>query len=158
MHISKYTKLVISLVTPQLAGLIGSVFTMPAISHWYAFLEKPVLVPPNSVFAPVWTTLYLLMGIAVFLVWQAKSKARDLRFAWLIFGLQLVVNVFWSVAFFGMQDPLLGLMVIGSLWILIVVNIFAFAKISRLAAALLLPYLAWVSFASYLNYGIWLLN
>lgn len=158
MFQNKYVRFLTSVTVPQLAGLIGSVFTMSAIPTWYEFLDKPALVPPNSVFGPVWTTLYVLMGIAFFIVWQSKSKAADWRFAAFIFFLQVAVNTFWSIAFFGMRDPFLGLIVIGSLWILIVVNIFAFAKISKWAGILLIPYLAWVSFAAYLNYGIWMLN
>lgn len=158
MKIPTFVKLLIALVVPQLAGLIGTVFTRPAISSWYAFLEKPALNPPNFLFAPVWITLYVMMGVAFFLVWHAKTKAAEFRFATLIFFLQLALNTFWSVAFFGMRDLALGLLVIGCLWIMIVVNIFVFAKISRVAGLLFLPYLAWVTFAAYLNYGLWILN
>ncbi len=155
---NKYVRLLVALGLPQLAGLIGSVFTMKSIPGWYAFLEKPALTPPNYVFAPAWTTLYVLMGVAFFLVWRAKPSRDDFRLATLVFHLQLALNAFWSIAFFGLQDPFLGLLVIGSLWILIWANILLFYRISRPAGLLLVPYLLWVSFASYLNYMIWILN
>jgi benzodiazapine receptor len=155
---NNFAKLIFALALPQLIGVVGSWITLPAIPTWYATLVKPALNPPNFVFGPVWTGLYLLMGVAFYLVWTTKAKASDLRFAIFTFALQLALNLFWSVAFFGLQDPLLSFLVICSLFVAIVVNIFTFAKISKFAGALLLPYLAWVSFAGYLNYAIWMLN
>lgn len=141
----------------QAAGLVGSLFTISAIAGWYSLLERPALSPPNWVFAPVWTTLYVLMGVAAFLVWKSGS-GRRLRRAMLVFGLQLSLNALWSVLFFGLQSPALGLVCIAAMWLSIVWTIVLFGKISRPAAWLLVPYLAWVSFASYLNAAIWLLN
>lgn len=137
----------------ELAGVIGSVFTVSAISGWYATLAKPDLRPPNWVFGPVWTTLYALMGIAAYLVWS-KRHGQALR----IFGVQLVLNATWSIVFFGLQSPGWALVNIVALWLAIVWTIKVFYRISKPAAYLLVPYLLWVSFASYLNYSIWILN
>lgn len=153
-----YKKFVISLVLPQVAGLVGAIFTMPAITAWYAGLAKPALSPPGWVFGPAWTTLYLLMGVALFLVWNKKRKNQDRRDALGIFIFQLTLNALWSVIFFGLHNPLAAFVELCVLWLAIIWTIFAFYKISRPAAALLLPYLLWVSFAGYLNFVIWSLN
>ena len=158
MKIPTAWKLAISIVGSELAGAIGSIFTVPAIPTWYAHLAKPAFSPPNEVFGPVWTTLYLLMGLAAFIVWKEGSDRRDVRIALGIFIGQLVLNVLWSVAFFGSHSPIAGLIVIVLLWLSIIATIFAFYKVSKGAAFLLIPYLAWVSFAAYLNYAIWTLN
>lgn len=158
MKITQPIKLVTALALPQLAGLLGSLFTMSAIDSWYRFLMKPELAPPNYVFGPVWTTLYIMMGISAYLVWREGLANGRVRLALLIFLLQLALNASWSIVFFGLQSPLGGLFVIGALWLSIVLNIFVFARVSQVAAWLLVPYLIWVSFASYLNYSIWLLN
>ncbi len=142
----------------QAAGLIGSLFTTPAIPGWYASLEKPEFSPPNWVFGPVWTTLYLLMGTAAFLVWHRGSPASAVRRALSVFWVQLALNAAWSILFFGLRSPLLGLVGIAALWLAIVVTIARFAPLSRLAAWLLAPYLAWVSFAALLNFEIYRLN
>ncbi|MCE9644074.1 tryptophan-rich sensory protein [Candidatus Parcubacteria bacterium] len=139
----------------QGAGILGSLFTAPSIGTWYATLVRPELSPPNWVFAPVWTTLFLLMGIAAFLVWRQGRKGRV---ALGIFLLQLVLNTLWSILFFGLQSPGAALVDIVFLWLAIVATIIAFARVSTPAAWLLAPYIAWVSFAAYLNYAIWTLN
>jgi tryptophan-rich sensory protein len=142
----------------EAAGIIGSIFTMDSISTWYVSLVKPALNPPSWVFGPVWTLLYALMGIAAFIVWKkAGSERRGNQALW-IFGFQLLLNTTWSIAFFGLQDPGLALANVVLLWASIVWSMICFYKISKTAAWLLLPYLLWVSFASYLNYSIWLLN
>ena len=151
-------KLVVSLVVCQCAGIIGSLFTSPAIPTWYASLQKPVFTPPNWLFAPAWITLYLLMGIAAFLVWRVGLETRRVKIALIIFLVQLVLNSLWSIAFFGMQSPLYGIIVIIILWLMILLTIFRFAGISATAAWLLVPYILWVSFASALNIAIWILN
>ena len=151
-------KLVISIVVCQGAGIIGSLFTTPAIPTWYAALQKPAFTPPNWLFAPAWITLYLLMGIAAFLIWRVGLENRRVRTALIIFLVQLVLNSLWSVVFFGMQSPLYGIIVIIILWLAILLTILKFARISSLAAWLLVPYILWVSFASALNIAIWLLN
>jgi tryptophan-rich sensory protein len=151
-------KLVTSLVVCQCAGILGSVFTTPAIPTWYAALQKPAFTPPSWLFAPAWITLYLLMGIAAFFVWRAGLDNRWARVALLIFLIQLVLNALWSVVFFGLQSPLYGVIVIITLWIAILATIISFTRTSRLAAWLLVPYILWVSFASVLNISIWVLN
>lgn len=141
------------------AGWIGSFFTIPAIPSWYASLVKPGLTPPSWVFAPTWTVLYILMGIALYLVWSKKpGYTRYAPVAMAIFGMQLILSVAWSFVFFGLQAPFFGLIVILLLWIAILMTIFAFDRISAPAAVLLVPYFLLVSFAAFLNYGIYLLN
>lgn len=154
---SKTLKFIISLGAPQLAGLIGSAFTFSAIPTWYATLIRPELAPPNWIFGPVWTTLYVLMGIAAFVVWNGPAS-RERGRAMTVFAVQLLLNALWSIAFFGFTSPAAGLVVIALLWLSIVLNIVVFGRLSRLAGWLLVPYLAWVSFASYLNAAIWFLN
>ncbi|WP_214021080.1 tryptophan-rich sensory protein [Methanoculleus sp.] len=140
------------------AGFIGSIFTTPAIPTWYAGLVKPALTPPAWVFSPVWTVLYILMGIALYLVWSKGWGQKNVHVATAIFAVQLVLNAFWSYLFFGMQAPYFALIVIMLLWIAIIMTIAAFYRVSVPAAVLLVPYLLWVSFAAYLNYGIYILN
>ncbi len=151
-------KLIISIVICQCAGLIGSVFTTPAIPTWYAALEKPAFTPPNWLFAPAWVTLYLLMGISASLVWRKGLEDTRIRTALLIFLAQLVLNVLWSVVFFGLESPLYGVIVIAVLWIAITLTIIKFFRISIPAGALLLPYIGWVTFAASLNASILILN
>lgn len=151
----------------ELAGVIGSIFTLPSIPAWYAGLVKPSFSPPNWLFGPVWVTLYLLMGISAYLVWEklkennaAKNPAgaKAAQLGLLLFAVQLVLNAKWSFLFFGLHSPFLGLVCIVFLWLAIVLTIWQFSKVSRNAALLLLPYLLWVSFASLLNYFIFALN
>lgn len=150
--------LVCFIALSQGAGLIGSIFTAPAIGDWYATLAKPDLAPPSWVFAPVWTTLFALMGTAAFLIWKRGLEQKRVRVALGIFLLQLVLNTLWSVIFFGLRSPGGAFIEIVLLWLAIAATIIAFAKISRLAAWLLAPYILWVSFAGYLNLMIWTLN
>lgn len=155
---NKWIKLLIAILITQGAGFLGSVFTTPKIGGWYAELAKPVFNPPNWIFAPVWTSLYILMGISLWLVWTAKSPGKEKIRAYIAFGVQLVLNTLWSVAFFGLESPLLALSVLVSLWIMILVTMFHFSNISRAAVWLLLPYILWVSFAGLLNWSIWRLD
>lgn len=152
----KIYKFIIALVIPQLAGAAGSVFTASAVKGWYLVLAKPVLNPPNWVFAPVWTGLFLLLGIALYLVWE--KEILDKKSAYWIFGVQLFLNFLWSVLFFGLRSPGWAYAEICLLWLAIIFNILLFRKISRTAAWLLVPYLLWVTFAAYLNFSIWRLN
>lgn len=138
------------------AGALGSVFTTRAIGGWFATLVKPAFSPPNWVFAPVWTTLFILMGIAWYLV--NKKKSSQLARANKLFLLQLGLNVLWSVLFFGLHSPSLAFIGIIALWLVIVATIRAFAAISKPAGQLLWPYIAWVSFAAFLNLAIAILN
>lgn len=158
VRIINIVKLFTSLVVCQCAGIVGSVCTAPAIPSWYATLQKPAFTPPNWLFAPAWITLYLLMGIAAFLVWRVGLENRRVRTALIIFLVQLVLNALWSVVFFGMQSPLYGVIVIAILWLMILLVILKFARISAAAAWLLVPYILWVSFATALNISIWILN
>jgi len=158
MSIRDILKLVVSIVACLAAGAIGSVFTRSAIPTWYATLEKPTFAPPNWLFAPVWTLLYIMMGIAAFLVWRQGLENRQVRIALIVFLIQLVLNALWSVVFFGLESPLYGLIVISVLWVAILVTAIIFFKISRVASVLMWPYLLWVTFAAVLNSSIWLLN
>jgi len=175
------TKLIISILICELAGAIGSIFTAPAIRSWYYFLNKPSFNPPSWLFAPVWTFLFLLMGISLYLVWSndfnAKVSANDAqKKSWnpisaklwsgtwreenavLIFILQLVLNILWSVIFFGLKSPGMAFVEILMLWFAILYTIVNFYRISKTAAYLLLPYILWVSFAAFLNFSIWRIN
>lgn len=149
--------LLIFIIIAQLAGLVGSFFTAPNIDNWYVFLERPSFAPPNWLFAPAWITLYTLMGIASFLVWQKRQfpRARSALFFYL--G-QLLFNALWSIVFFGMQSPFLGFLVIIILWFLIVITLIKFWKTEKIAGLLFIPYILWVSFAAVLNFSIWQLN
>lgn len=149
--------LVWSIIVCQVAGIIGAVFTTPAIPYWYAGLNKPSFNPPSSLFGPVWTTLYLLMGVSLYLVWIAKKNKNRIR-ALKAFGIQLALNSSWSVIFFGLQMPWLAFGEIMFLWLMIGVTIYKQLSVSKLAAYLMLPYLVWVSFAGVLNFSIAWLN
>ncbi len=155
---TNWTMLIAFIILCNLAGLIGSIFTFPAITGWYATLSKPVFSPPNWVFGPVWTTLYFLMGISGYLIWQKGFKKRPVRAALALFGAQLFLNALWSILFFGLQSPLYGLVCILFLWAFIALTIRSFYAINRTAAYLLVPYIAWVSFAAVLNFAIWAIN
>jgi benzodiazapine receptor len=151
-------RLIISIITCQCAGLVGSIFTTPAIPTWYAALQKPAFTPPNWLFGPAWVTLYLLMGISAFIIWRRGLDNQQVRAALIVFLIQLVLNALWSVAFFGLKSPLYGVIVIVALWIAILFTILKFFKVSSAAGVLLLPYILWVSFAAVLNISIWILN
>jgi benzodiazapine receptor len=151
-------KLVASISVCLLAGMIGSIFTAKAMPTWYISLNKPPFTPPNWLFAPAWTTLYILMGIAAFIIWRKGLGNKSVRTALALFMVQLILNAFWSLAFFGLKSPLLGLAVIILLWIAILFTILTFFRISRAAGILMVPYILWVSFAAILNGSIWLLN
>lgn len=155
---SNTLKLILSIFICQAAGLIGTIFTMDSIPTWYAALNKPSFNPPNWLFGPVWTVLYLMMGISLFIVWKEGLKNKIVKSAFIIFMVQLFLNTIWSIVFFGMQSPAGGLIIIILLWIMILVTILKFLKISRVAGILLIPYLLWVSFATFLNYSIFILN
>lgn len=151
-------KLVVSLAVCQIAGVLGSLFTSPSIATWYVSLKKPVFTPPNWVFAPVWLTLFVLMGVAAFLVWRKGLRNSQPRRALTIFGVQLAFNIAWSGVFFSLQSPLAGLVVIIVLWVAILVTILSFLKVSRPAGLLLVPYIVWVSAATVLNASIVIMN
>lgn len=151
-------KLIISLVlTIGTGALAGYITAGESSGEWFRNLDKPSYNPPSWVFSPVWTTLYILMGIAFYLVWK-KPHSRDRTMALTIFLVQLLLNFLWSILFFSFHSPGLALLDIVVLWIGILVTIFSFARLSRPAAWLLVPYIAWVSFATILNWDIYRLN
>lgn len=149
-------KLIVSVVVCQLAGGIGSLFTAPNITGWYGTLQKPSFNPPNWIFGPVWTTLFVLMGISLYLIWNSKSPKKNIAIT--VFGVQLGLNVLWSVLFFGMQNPFLAFCEIILLWVAILASMILFWPIAKKTTWLLLPYILWVSFASILNFTLWQLN
>ena len=151
-------KLLISIAACQCAGVVGSLFTTPAIPTWYAALQKPAFTPPNWLFAPAWITLYLLMGISASIIWHRGLNNRAIRVALIIFLIQLILNALWSVVFFGLESPLCGIVVIVLLWMAILLSIIMFFRVSTLAGSLLLPYIGWVTFAALLNIYIFVLN
>ena len=150
--------LVLAVVVCQLAGLFGSLYTFDAIPTWYASLEKPFFSPPNWVFGPVWITLYTLMGLAVYLVWRQGWDNIEVKKGVFFFSVQLVLNALWSFIFFGLRDPAKAFFEIALLWLAIVVTMRQFWKVSKKAYWLMVPYLAWVTFAAILNLFIWQLN
>ncbi len=157
-----WSRLLLSIVGCELVGLVGTPFTAAAIPSWYVFLVKPVFEPPSWIFAPVWTILYALMGISFYLIWQRAGRRgrRSLRYqvAAHYFGGQLLLNLTWSLVFFGLHSPFLGLVNIVALWGLIILTIEHSLPLSKWAGYLLIPYLAWVSFAAILNAAIVVLN
>lgn len=157
-HNINIKKLLFSLAICQLTGLLGGLFTYSAINSWYPILVKPSFVPPNWAFSVVWPLLYLLMGVAFYIIWIRGMQSPEVKKAISVFSFQLFLNLLWSVLFFWLRSPLLGLIEIVCLWLMILATIFSFFKISRNAGILLVPYLIWVSFAAWLNYSIWVLN
>lgn len=147
--------LTFSIGLPLLVGFLGSYFTISSIPTWYATLNKPFFSPPNFLFAPVWTALYILMGISLYLVLISK-KNKDLAVK--VFLIQLFLNFLWSFIFFGLQNPLIAFLEIVALWVSILFTIKFFYPISKTSAYLLIPYILWVSFALILNLAIVLLN
>ncbi len=152
----KLAKLIFSLVIPQLAGLIGAFFSVSSIDSWYNSLNKPFFNPPPYVFGPVWTILYLVLGVVLYMIWSTESPLKN--FALKLFAAQMILNTLWSPVFFGLQSPILALFVIIPLWISILICIKVFYSIRKITGLLLIPYLLWVSFATALNTAIWILN
>ncbi|MFC4449122.1 TspO/MBR family protein [Halorussus aquaticus] len=154
---TRWAALVASVLVCELAGIVPSILTADEVATWYPTLVKPAFTPPSWVFGPVWTALYLLMGVALYLVWRS-DRSRVRRTALALFGVQLALNAAWTLVFFGSQAIVGGLAVIVALLALVVATVAAFARIDRRAAALLVPYLLWVGFATALNYELWRLN
>jgi benzodiazapine receptor len=150
--------IVVSVIVCELAGVIGSLFTTPSIPGWYAGLTKPPFNPPSWVFAPVWTILYALMGLAAYLVYEEGFKKREVKKALSVFAAQLLLNTLWSIVFFGAHMIFGAAVVIVVLWAMILATILLFRRISRAAAYLLVPYILWVSFAAVLNVSLYVLN
>ena len=150
--------LIASILICELAGVVGSLFTVQAIPTWYAALAKPALNPPSWVFGPAWTILYTLMSVAAWRVYEKRRSRARVRHALTVYALQLALNVLWSLIFFGLHAPAVGLAVIAALWTVILLTLIRFYHIDRLAALLFVPYLAWVTFAMYLNFSVMILN
>jgi benzodiazapine receptor len=149
---------ILAIVPVAIASVLGSAVTVPQIAGWYAGLVKPPFNPPNWLFAPVWTVLYVLMAVAVFRIWRLPTGTEGRREALLAYHVQLALNMLWSCAFFGLESPTAGLVVILLLLAAILVTIRLTAPLDRLAAGLFWPYFAWVVFAALLNLSIWWLN
>jgi translocator protein len=152
-----WQRLALSVLPVIIVAGVGSLLTAPSIPTWYAGLVKPSFSPPNWVFGPAWTLLYALMAYACFRVLNL-SKSPERTTALIFFAVQLVLNGLWSPVFFGLHSPFAALMIIGAMWVAIAFTLFSFWKLDKIAGACLVPYLAWVSFASVLNFEIWRLN
>lgn len=139
-------------------GGLGSIATQSSVGSWYAGLNKPDFNPPSAVFGPVWTALYVVMALAAWRVWRSRAPDAQRRPALILYGVQLALNLGWSLIFFGLQRPDLALVEIAVLLIAILATTAAFARVDRPAAWMMAPYIAWVSFAGVLNFAIWRLN
>jgi benzodiazapine receptor len=154
---SNLLKLIVSIVFTLGLGSLGGIFTVSEIPNWYAGLQKPSFNPPNFLFGPVWTILYILMGISFYLVWKkSSSKIRANGIA--LFIIQFTLNFFWSIIFFKYHLIFWAFIEIIVMWVFILFTIFSFAKLNKTAAWLLVPYISWVSFAAILNFAILHLN
>jgi len=153
----KIIPLIISIAIAQGAGIIGSIFTVASVKTWYLDIVRPEWNPPSWIFGPVWITLYTLMGIAAYLIWQVR-EVEGAKLALVVYGIQLALNALWSVLFFGLKNPGLAFAEILILLVFIIATTILFWKINTWAGVLLVPYLAWASFATFLNYTIWQLN
>jgi benzodiazapine receptor len=158
MDFKKLKLFIFSILICQFAGVIGSIFTINSIPTWYLAIKKPLFNPPNWIFGPVWTTLFFMMGIALYLILTRGTKTKKAKSAIGVFGIQLALNTLWSIIFFGLKAPLYALVELSVLWVFILLSIIRFYKISKPAAYLLIPYIVWVSFAAVLNLSIVLLN
>ncbi len=154
----KILKIVLVVVLCVTVGYLSGLVTRESILTWYVTLNKPSFNPPNWVFAPVWTLLYIIMGVAAGMIWTSNSEEQTTKKALGFFAIQLGLNALWSCLFFGLHNPLLALIEIILLWLMILETYNLFKKINKTAGILLLPYLAWVSFATILNASIWWLN
>jgi benzodiazapine receptor len=158
MKIKTFWQALCAIIICEALGNIGSLFTFSEIPGWYSTLVKPVISPPNWIFGPVWTTLFALMGIAAYLVWRERKERSEVKRALGFFAGQFALNILWSVIFFGTHNPGAAFIEIIFLWLAILVTIITFFRVSKAAGWLLIPYIAWVSFASVLNFMIWTLN
>ncbi len=158
MKIKNIAKLILAIVVCQIAGAIGSIFTFSSIPTWYATINKPSFTPPNWLFGPVWITLYTLMGVSLYLIWNKGLENKEVKSSLFIFSAQLSLNALWSILFFGLKSPLYAFIEIIILWITIAVTIFKFYKISKNAGVILIPYIIWVSIALTLNFYVWIRN
>jgi len=157
---NKYIRILVLVVTCLAVGYFSSLVTRPAVESWFPTIQKPSFNPPNWLFAPVWTTLYIMMGIAGGLVWHEidSSRKEEVKKAMKFFAIQLALNALWSYLFFGLKNPLLALVEIVLLWLMIYETYIKFVRINKFSGYLFVPYLLWVSFATVLNASIWWLN
>jgi tryptophan-rich sensory protein len=151
-------KFIVCLAVTFSAALSASLFTRSALSEWYINLNKPFFTPPDWLFGPVWTVLYLLMALSALLVWNKGLTNAVVRIALVLYLLQLILNFLWTPIFFVLRMPFFAFIEILLLWTAIVLTILVFARVSTAAALLLVPYILWTSFAAVLNLSIWLLN
>jgi benzodiazapine receptor len=156
--VRELARLVVSVAIPLAAGGIGSIATYRSVTTWYPTLQKASFNPPGWLFGPVWTTLYVMMGIALFLVWRKGLAFPLVKTGLVLFAVQMALNALWSIAFFGMRSPAAGLVVVVLLWVALVLTMITFFRISVVPGLLFVPYFLWVSFASVLNGTIWWLN
>ncbi|GAA3519513.1 tryptophan-rich sensory protein [Aquimarina addita] len=154
----KLFRIGITVSTCLLIGFMSSIATQSSISSWYTILKKPTFTPPNWLFAPVWTVLYIMMGVAAGIIWNKGFYHKWVKIALYHFGFQLLLNAAWSIFFFGMRNPLIALLDIIALFILLLFTIKWFKVVNSTAAYLLIPYLIWVAYATALNFSIWQLN
>lgn len=154
---NKYLKVIISILLPLIVWFLSSYFTINSIDSWYIALNKPTFNPPNWIFWPVWTTLYIMIWISFYFVWN-KWFWKEPNKLKIIYFLQLFFNFTWSISFFYLENPFFWLINIIILWFLIIYNIILFYKVDKKAWYLLIPYLLWVTFASFLNFSIYILN
>jgi tryptophan-rich sensory protein len=150
--------LIVAIVIPLAVGAVSGAATAEGVSTWYPTLVKPPFNPPAWIFGPVWTVLYIMMGVAVFVVWQRGWGSDGVRAAVTAFAIQLALNALWSILFFGLRSPGLALIEIAVLWLAIAATVVLFWRVATVAGALMVPYLLWVSFATVLNASIWWLN
>lgn len=155
----KLLRIIFPIIICLFVGYFSGIVTRESIATWYVTLNKPSFNPPNWIFAPVWTTLFVMMGLSAGLIFnRINQEEANVKKALSFFLFQLALNALWSFLFFGLQNPFLALLEIIILWLLIYETYFLFSKIDKIASYLLLPYLAWVSFATVLNFSIWWLN
>ncbi|MFM9825531.1 TspO/MBR family protein [Flavobacterium sp.] len=156
---NKITRILVVVVTCLAIGYFSGMVTRSAITTWYPTLVKPSFNPPNWIFAPVWSMLYVMMGVAAGLVWNRIESEKELvKKALVVFAVQLALNALWSFLFFGLKNPMLAGIEIIILWLMIFETYIQFSKINKIAGYLFIPYLLWVSFAMVLNGSIWWLN
>jgi tryptophan-rich sensory protein len=181
MKFNEAIKLSVSIIICELAGVIGAIFTTPEISGWYVGLKKPFFNPPSWIFGPVWTILFVLMGVSLYLVWQKKFEIKNQIYnsnkkAWnkwseklwtgswkkiniiIIFCVQLLLNILWSIIFFRMHNLGFAFFELLILWVAIIYTMLNFYRVSKTSSYLLIPYFLWVSFAGILNFAIWMIN
>lgn len=153
-----YSVAALCIILAELVGITGTVFTLPNIPAWYSTLNKPFFAPPNWLFSPVWTTLYALIGLSAYLIWRRYRFNKKSREYWQYFGAQMILNFIWTPVFFGLKETGLAYAIIVAMAICIYQTIRTGSRLERWAGYILYPYLVWVTFASFLNLSIYILN